>query len=384
MLTFKLSHERRFSLFYASLFGSIGAIAPFAALWLSHAGIPAREIGIIVAAPSIVMLLTTLKLGKWADSLPNRRLAIVIGNWVILLINLLLFVYTNTWVVLFVWTIAGISMYAIVPITDAAALSLTQKRGSDFARIRVFGSIGFIGAITLAGYIYELAGIGSFLVVLLFFNIIRLVNAYLLPSIQSESVDDNGKDANSSESLYQAGILFTLAGSALINASHAMVNTFGILHWTQQGLSESMASMAISIGVVAEVFLMWRFKSLTRRVSARHCLLFASGCAVLRWSVLASDPSVSVLFLVQILHGVTFGLMYLATANFIARRVTESAAASGQSLSAIISTGCMAIANFMAGWLFDLWDGDVYWIMAATCVVAAVFVLASYRFGLQD
>ncbi|MFK7854666.1 MAG: MFS transporter [Granulosicoccus sp.] len=384
MLTSKLSDEWRFSLFYAALFGSFGAIAPFAALWLSHAGIPAREIGIIVAAPSIVMLLTTLKLGKWADGLANRRLAIVIGNWVVLLINLLLFVYTNTWVVLVVWIIAGISMYAIVPITDAAALSLTQRRGSDFARIRVFGSIGFIVAITLAGYIYEYAGIGSFLVVLLFFNIARLFYAYQLPSIQSVSGDNARKDTGKGESLYQTGILLTLAGSALINASHAMVNTFGILHWTQQGLSESMASMAIGIGVVAEVFLMWRFKSLTRRVSARHCLLFASLCAVLRWSVLASDPTVSVLFLVQILHGVTFGLMYLATANFIARRVAESAAARGQSLSAIISTGCMAVANFIAGWLFDLWRGDVYWIMAASCVVAAVALLASYRFVLKD
>lgn len=341
-------------------------------------------IGIIVAAPSIVMLLTTIKIGRWADSLRDRRLAIVAGNWVILLVNLVLFFYTNSWIVLFVWTIAGIAMYAKIPITDAAALSLTQRRGTDFARVRVFGSIGFIVAITLAGYTYEHIGIGSFLLVLLFGNIVRLLISYQLPVITRVPTEPVPSTNTKHESLYQAGILLTLAGAALINASHAMVNTFGILYWTRQGLSESMASMAIGIGVTAEVFLMWRFKSLTRRVSARACLLFAAACAVIRWSVLASDPSVSVLFLVQILHGVTFGLMYLATANFIARRVPESAAARGQSLTATMTTGCMAAANFSAGWLFEFWAGDVYWLMVAMCFAAVVALSLSYRFGFKE
>lgn len=381
---YKLTDEQRFSLYYAALFASIGAIAPFAALWLSHAGIHASMIGVIVAAPSIAMLLTTIKIGRWADSLPDRRRAIVTGNWVILLAHLFLFVYTDSWLVLLIWTIAGIAMYAKVPITDAAALSLTQRHGTDFARIRVFGSIGFIVAIALAGYTYEHIGISSFLLVLLLTNIVRLLISYQLPVIKRAPVETDPTDANKHQSLYQAGILLTLIGAALINASHAMVNTFGILYWTQQGLSESLASMAVSIGVAAEVLLMWRFKSLTRRVSARACLLFAAACAIVRWSVLASTPSIYLLFLVQILHGVTFGLMYLATANFIARRVPESAAARGQSLAATLTTGCMAAANLTAGLLFAYWAGDVYWLMVAMCVAAVVVLLTSYRFGFVE
>ena len=386
--------EQRFSLYYAALFASIGAMAPFAALWLSHSGINTRMIGVIVAAPSIVMLLTTIKLGRWADGLPDRRLAIVAGNWIILLVNLLLFAYTDVWVVLLVWTIAGITMYAKVPITDAAALSLTQKRGTDFARIRVFGSIGFIVAIALAGYIFERFGIGTFLIVLLVSNCVRLLIAYQLPRIYRTSADcqvqkqgrTHSAKANSGthESLYQAGVLFTLIGSALINASHAMVNTFGILYWTQQGMSESLASLAVGIGVAAEVFLMWRFKSLTGRLSARVCLLFAAACAAVRWAVLASEPGVVLVFMVQMLHGVTFGVMFLATATFIARRIPETDGARGQSLTATLSTGCMAAANFAAGWLFAYWAGDVYWLMVAMCVVAALALLTSYRFTLNE
>ena len=86
----------------------------------------------------------------------------------------------------------------------------------------------------------------------------------------------------------------------------------------------------------------------------------------------------------QILHGMTCGLMYLATANFIARRVPESAAARGQSLTAILTTGCMAAANFIAGWLFDFWAGDVYWLMVVMCFAAIVALLMSYRFGLVE
>ena len=127
------SAEQRFSLYYALLFGSIGVAAPFAALWMHHAGIEASMIGAIVAAPSVAMLLTTLALGRWADGLADRRKAIITGNWIILLVQGVLFFTVDARVVLMVWLVAGVVMYAKIPITDASALSMTRRLGTDYA-----------------------------------------------------------------------------------------------------------------------------------------------------------------------------------------------------------------------------------------------------------
>ena len=406
--------EQRFSVYYAVLFGSIGAMFPFAALWMNQAGIEPAMIGVIVSGPSVAMLLTTITLGRLADNLPERRQAIIAANWIILLVHLTLFLTTKEWVVLLVWLLAGIAMYAKVPITDAAALGLARRNGSDFARVRMFGSIGFVLMLSVAGFAYERWGIGTFVMGLFIANVARLLAAYYLPLMSTNGMSANGMSTNGnsanahsheasilktstpktsipktsapkaatsiSQSLYQPGILLTLIGGALINASHAMVNTYGILLWTEQGLSESVASLAIGIGVIVEVALMWWFRSLTQHVSARTCLLVAAACGMLRWSLLASYASLPVIFAAQALHGVTFGVTYLACVNFISRRVSEQAGARGQSLLATLTTACMAMATFTCGQLFDHQGSTIYWLMGSVCLLAMLCIFVSYRF----
>lgn len=384
----RVSAEHRFSLYYAVLFGSIGAMLPFAALWMSDVGIAPDMIGIIVAAPSVAMVFTTMAIGRWADAISDRRFAIIVCNWLMLAAHLLLFVSTGEWVVLVSLLVAGVVLAAKMPITDAAALNLTQQRNSDYARVRVFGSVGFIAALTLAGYIYEFRGIEVFVVGLLIANVLRLAAAYALPRMcraqMAPAMAISGNTAVAGSSLYQPAILLTLLGAALINASHAMVYTYGILLWTNQGLSESLAGMAVSIGVVVEVALMWWFKSLTRNISARACLLFAALCGLLRWSVLAVEPSWFWVFAAQALHGISFGLMFLACTSFIARRVPEEAAARGQGLLATLSTAFMAGATFVCGQLFLTGGSDLYWLMGAMCALALVLVGCSFRYALDE
>ncbi len=383
-----LTPEWRFSLYYAALFASIGSIGPFFAVWLDSQGIDARTIGIIVAAPSIAMLLTTVRIGRWADEIGSRRTAIITGNALVLAAQLVFFWPLGAWTILAIWTFSGIIMFAKVPITDAAAISLTEQRNTDFARVRVFGSIGFVVALILSGMVYERLGMMAFVPILLLGNILRLWLAIELPTVpRRQTTNNNLNQANalseSQTSLYQVGILLTIFASALINASHAVFNTFGILLWTQQGLSETTASLLVGIGVIAEILLMWRFKSLTRRISARTCLVIAAICGIVRWSLLGLAPATWLVFVVQALHGITFGLTYLATASFIARRVGETNAARGQALSATVMTGLMAAMVYVSGYYFDALGMKLYWIMSGLCALSIVLILASYKTSLD-
>ena len=383
-----LTAEWRFSFYYAALFASIGSIGPFFAVWLDSQGIDAKTIGIIVAAPSIGMLFTTVRLGRWADQLDSRRTAIIVGNALVLLAQLVFFWPQSPWVILVIWMFCGIIMYAKVPITDAAALSLTERRGTDFARVRVFGSIGFVVALTLSGLVYDRVGMMAFVPILLLGNILRLWLSIELPIVgrrdSSNLTKVTGDDASvPSSDFYQLGIVLTIVASGVIHSSHAVFNTFGILLWTQHGFSETMASLLVGIGVVAEILLMWRFKSMTKRLSARSCLIIAAVCGMVRWSLLALAPPLWLMFVVQMLYAVIFGLTFLATASFIARRVGEDNAARGQALSATVMTALMAMMVYLSGYYFDLLQLQLYWIMAAMCALSMVLVLLSYLTSLE-
>lgn len=386
---------QRFAAYYFVLFAGIAAVAPYLAVWLDSIGISARWTGIIVSAPSVLMVLTTLRIARWADSLDDRRSAVLAINAVVLLVMLAMWATTHPLAILVIWTVAGIAMMAQVPIVDAMTLKRLQETDDDFGKVRMFGSLGFVLALLACGSLYEHLGIGLFLAVLTLVNAARLLVSLGLSRARNAASDDpdhpippDGSapviDTGRTSTLYAPGILLTIAGAAVINASHAMLSTFGILHWTQLGYGESIGSLLFGVGVITEIVLMWRFKSLTGDLGARKVLLFAAATGVLRWCVLALDPPLWLILTAQLLHGVTFGMTYIAIANFISRRVPARDAARGQSLNAVAQMGSMAIATYLCGLFFEQLGATLFFAMAGLCALAAVLLLASYRTALSE
>jgi len=399
--------EARLSTYYGLFFMSIGSVMPFAALWFETLDLSSTFSGAVFAAPSIAIVLFTVLIGGWADRLSDWRTAIIFCNWVVLIL-LSWFVYrTGRWDILIVWTLAGLFTFASSPIMDAAALSLTKKRDSDFARIRAMGSIGFIIGVLLAGALFDRVGYQWFVAVLLTGVVARLWAAYTLPrfrtGVQSEkdnarnlvahSIAEHAYDAESRprsvvhtglEILKQPGIMMVITGAALINASHSFNNIFAVLHWTQTGISTNMASVLWSIGVIAEVILMWYFRSVAKNFSARKCLMFAAVVCAVRWFLTGTEPGLVQLCFLQSLHAITFGLSFLACVNFIAKRVNEDNAAQAQSVSATLVTFFMGIATWLSGWLYAQFAGQSYWVMAVMALFGGICVMLSFASDLED
>jgi len=381
-----LSIDTRISVYYGLFFLSIGTVAPFAALWFDALGITPAMSGAIFAGPSIATVLFTLFIGGWADRLSDWRSAIIICNWIVLAVLCWLLFRQGPWDILIIWTVAGLFTRAGTPIMDAAALHSTQKTGSDFGRIRSFGSMGFIVGVLLAGALYEHTGTQWFVVVMLLTVIIRLMAAYALPRFRSAKSQSeySGTPTSAISVLQQPGILSVLVGAALISASHGFNNMFSVVHWTNVGISTSMASILWAVGVVAEVALMWSFKSVAKRFSARKCLMVASLVCAARWFLAGTDPSLPQLFLLQSLHSITFGLTFLAIVNFISRRVQEEHAAQAQSAFTILMTLLLGMAIWLSGWLYGQFAGHSYWVMSILALLGGAFVAWSFRSNLED
>jgi len=374
------------SSYYGLFFLAIGSFAPFAALWFNSQNISSSMTGAIFAAPAIATVLLTIFIGGWADRLADWRNAIIICNWGMLITLSWILIARGPWVILMIWTVAGLLARSGAPIMDAAALHLTKKRGSDFGRVRSFGSMGFIVGVLAAGWLFDRFGIQWFVAVLLFTAALRVVGAHMLPRFRADrELSQATVTTNSALFMLQhPGILLVLIGSALIAASHGFNNVFSIMHWTNVGISTSMASTLWSVGVLAEVALMWSFKSVAKKFSARYCLLLASAVCVVRWFLTGTDPGLAQLFVLQAMHSITFGLTFLATVNFIARRVHEDHAAQAQSVYAMLSTLAIALATWSSGWFYDQYAGQSYWAMSLLALLGGVGVAWSFRSDLDD
>jgi len=367
-------------------FFAIGSFAPFAALWFDSLNISSSVSGAIFAAPSIATVIFTVFIGRWADGLQDWRIAIIACNWIALVTICWILIGRGAWDLFFIWTVAGLFMRASGPILDAAALYSTQQTNSNYGRIRSFGSIGFVVGVLMAGWVFERFGIQWFVAVLLLTAAVRVMAAHFLPTFRADRLlaERSVVPVSGMIVLQHSGIMLVLLGSAMINASHGFVNAFSVMHWTNVGISTSVASILWSVGVIAEIALMWCYKDLAKKISARKCLLVASVAGVVRWFITGTDPSIVQLLLLQTLHSVTFGLTFLATVNFIARRVHEDHAAEAQSVYAMLTTLSIAVAIWMSGWLYDQFAGYSYWAMSLLALLGGVCVALSFRSDLDD
>ena len=398
-----MSLEKRLSAYYGLFFLSIGSVMPFAALWFDTLNLSPTVSGSIFAAPSVAIVLFSVIIGRWADRLSDWRSAIIVCNWIVLGVFSWFLFRVNSWDVLIIWTLAGFFTHASGPIMDAAALNLTEKRGGDYGRIRAFGSIGFIVGVLVAGAFYQHVGVQWFVAVLLLTTVGRIIAAHGLPYFRELNLQTAAPSSTSTvknatpESpvsnvvkrqgigfLRHPGIVLVILGASLINASPGFYNVFAVLHWTTLGISTTMASVLWAVAVFVEVALMWSFRSVAQRFSARKCLLFASAVCVARWLLSGLNLGLAQLFILQSLHSITFGLSFLASVSFIARRVSEENAAQAQSVASVTVTLFMAVAMWLSGWLYEQVGGLSYWAMAVMAGLGGLCIALSFTSNLQD
>jgi PPP family 3-phenylpropionic acid transporter len=97
---------------------------------------------------------------------------------------------------------------------------------------------------------------------------------------------------------------------------------------------------------------------------------------MVRWTILAFDPSLTLVVIAQFLHGATYGFCHLGAMYFILKAVATRLSATAQSLYAVATNGVvMGLATFASGPLYADYGGRTYLLMSAMAVVAVFFAL---------
>ncbi|MGJ8527598.1 MFS transporter [Maritalea sp.] len=384
------SSEARASYFYGSMYLAVGAAVPFLPLWLRHKGFSDADIGILNAVPIWTMVLINVFVGRLADKASDWRQVILACSIVAALAPLLLFFLDDVWLIVVVWTLCVLPVMTLSPILDAATVRMTRRRGSDFAMIRVWGTVGYVAVNLIAGWLLGWAGIALFLPLYVIFCLVRGGMAFQLPAFRATAPEDaklkaEAKDAppphklqaQAFKDMFRPWFILAILGSALIVASHGPLYTFGSLLWDQQGIGKEVIGPLWAIGSGAEVLVFLAFARIARRFSARHLLLFAACVTCARWVGMSLEIPTYGYFLLQMLHAISFGITYLGTLNFVANWTAESFAAEAQSTVQVLSQALLATLVFGSGFIFSQFGALAFGISAIVALAGGLCVLAS-------
>ena len=300
----------RISLFYVTSFLVLGIFVPFFPLWLQARGLTSREIAIAMAAPMAARIFIVPIMTLAADGMGDRRLIVAVCSLAALAALGVMPAASGFTALLLLAILYTGAMTPVTPIVEAIAVEGAARLAIDYGRMRLWGSLSFIGgsigagvlldAVTAAGIIWLLVGACALLV----FSVV------LLPGrARQRNMPRPGAAALArfGAALFAAPqfLLFTAAAGAVMS-SHAVFYAFGSLHWRTLGFDGPTIGLLWAVGVAAEVALFAFAAKLIAPIPAPLLLLAGAAGGVLRWTVTAIDPPLGLLLPLQTLHALSF------------------------------------------------------------------------------
>jgi MFS transporter, PPP family, 3-phenylpropionic acid transporter len=373
--------SRRFAtglaLFYGTLFGLVGTHLPFFPVWLRAVGIDASWIGIITAVPSVTRFTVLPFVTGLAERRGSLRGAIMVtafatafGLSAVGTQHLAVLVFLAYAVTACVWT-------PMVPLTDAYALRGVARYGLDYGPLRLWGSAAFVVGALVCGLLVDLIAARH-----LIWVIAAVAGLGAAASFGLQRLENPKKTPAAAQSapalLREPGFLVIIVTAALIQGSHAAYYTFASITWQIAGLGGLTIAGLWVLGVLAEIVVF----ALSPRFTLHPSVLVVIGglSAVARWLITAQEPSVAVLCVVQLAHGLTFGLTQLGTMGLMVRHVPLDVMARGQGYYAACSGIVASSASILSGAIYARYGHGVYYVMAAMALSGALAMwLARHR-----
>lgn len=364
----------RLSLLQAACFLGPGFFLPFFPIWLQSRALPPSVIGIIVATPIIVRTLVTAPLVSLADGpLGARRLLLLSLTGQLVGFPLLMLAQDSAAILALVALIA-VTQAGIIPINDLVVTSAVHRyKNLDYGRMRGFGSMSFVMANIAAGYLVGAFGPNAILVSLSMFPLLGMAATLFAVSRDAPEPSLRRGEQKSAEARKLPQVLWlVIIATALTQGSHGALNGFGSIHWQKLGIPDSTIGYFWAVGVIAEIAV---FMFLGRAVGRGHgfgLMLIGSLAAIVRFSVLSFDPGVGVTFVLQAMHGLSFGATHLGTMAALAALSPVQARGRAQGVYASLACFTNAVTTVASGMIYK----DVGASIFAAMVPMAVMGLA--------
>jgi MFS transporter, PPP family, 3-phenylpropionic acid transporter len=369
-----------FGLFFFAYYGFIGVFSPYASLYFSDKGMTAAQIGVLMSLIQVMRIFGPNLWGWVADHSQRRVLVLRITAMAALIAFSGMF-FGRTFAQFFAVMVA-INMFTSAQGPLSEALMLSEMRGdlTHYGRVRLWGSVGFILTVTVAGHMLDWQGIG-----LMPWISLAMLGLVLLASLR---MDESARvtvqhDVPSIKALLQRKeIVAFFASTFLMIAAHAALYVFYSLYLAQLGYSKTVIGLMWSLGVVAEIVFFFYQAPLFKRFGVQKLMMASLFIAVIRFLMIGfCAQSLFWLLIAQILHAATFGVHHSASVAMLQRWFSGPLQARGQALFISISYG---LGGTLGGLLLSLlWDKfgaqTVYLTAAAFALAGAGAATLAYR-----
>jgi len=374
-----------FAALSASYFAHIGFFNPYLPLWLQELGLSILAISVLVSVQAATRLFAPYGWG-WLSDRTGERIQLMrysacaallasTGLWwdggVNWLFGVLLLMFMHT--------------SAMMPMSEAAMAHLVTQDGvfnaRRYGRIRLWGSVGFLVTVMVAGVFFERAGMHHFPAWTVATMLAVTVSVFCLPDLK-EAIPAHALRVNVMPVLRQRAVQWFFASVFLHVLSHIGIYVFFSLYLDSLGYSKTMIGLLWALSVVVEIGWFFTQSRWLPRMSLPAWLVLCSAAMVLRMGLTASSAQVLVLLLLaQALHALTFATHHTVCIALLSQHFSGRLRGRGQALYTVIGYGFPGVIGGLAGGMLSTHHGlsSVYWASMVISALAVACALGAWR-----
>jgi PPP family 3-phenylpropionic acid transporter len=368
-----------------ALFGTsaiYGLNLAFFPLWLQSRGLDADQIGLILALPTAAVILANPIICAAADRM-HRIAGFFIASGVAIPIGFLMVASSPNLFWLFVAAAAtAVARAPLLTLADALAFALVKGDARiDYARIRIWVSAAVLIAMAAGGFVVERVAPQSIIWIIVSVTAAGGVAALLFSPRDGEIAAPPGLLAGAASGGFRGvarpsgALALVIVAASAVQASHAVLYSFGSLHWRAQGMSDVFVGLSWAVGVGAEIMLFATARMLGVENRPGLWLTLGAAGAALRWILGVADPGPAGVLALQAMHLLSFGATHLGSIYILARLAPPQARAQAQGWLASANAFATMLATALSGPLYARWGAEAYWAMAGLAALGLALAL---------
>ena len=366
-----------FGSFFFLYFAYVGLVSPYASLFFLDRGFNVIEIAVLMSMLQITRIVGPFSWGWLSDYLSNRVGIIRFCACLAALVFVCIF-FLNSYMAFFVWMfVLHTILSSLMPLGESATVHALFKDNSfdkRYGRLRLWGSIGFIAMVLVAGELFQRKGIEIYPIIgMIVLSLLALITLLLHEPKMERRKMVKGELL---VVLFNPDVRWFLLSGFFMIFAHAALYVFYSLYLSNLGYNKFQIGLFWALGVFAEVIFFYFQSKVLSRLDAEVVLQASFGVGVVRFALIALYPLTPVLIFAQILHAGTFAAHHSAATKLLQRWFTGPLQARGQALMATISYGLGGtLGGLCAGWIWDAFQPrDVFVMSALACGLAGMAI----------
>jgi PPP family 3-phenylpropionic acid transporter len=364
----------RLSGFYLFYFASLGALIPYWGLYLRSLGYSVTEIGQLVAILMATKIVAPNIWGWIADHTARRMAIIRLGSLFAAIAFAGVFFANSFWWLALVMALFSFFWNAALPQFEATTMNHLGSKLHRYSGIRLWGSIGFIIAVTGLGALLGHTGTDVLPVALMGLFVLIWLSSLSVPESAAGHLPLDQEPLH--KVLGRAPVLSLLAVCFLVQASHGPYYAFFSIYMEDYGYTTAVIGQLWALGVFAEIGIFLLIPLLLPRFGTRKLLIAAVALTTLRWVLTALYADrLPVIIFSQTLHAASFGLYHAVMISLIHSLFVGVHQGRGQALYSSISFGAGGAAGILiSGYLWTEMGPQAMYLMAALTSLLALLV----------